>query len=126
MSAAEVNIPLLRKAVEWAEAEAAKPWEISEWNQTAWETAPENVVQIDRETWTPISGAKKSPECGTCYCVAGFIVKSEGASSRRSGWSRPAADLLGIDLNTADELFDAANSIEDIRRIAESIAGERL
>ena len=37
----EVNIPLLRKAVEWAEAEATKPEIDREWDQSNWVNAPE-------------------------------------------------------------------------------------
>jgi hypothetical protein len=124
-----VNIPLLRKAVEWAEAEAAKPEALCEWNQGAWVALPEEM-------------SFKSPDCGTCYCVAGHIVASLGYthpvkdefSDRMinpvtKGHVDPferAQKELGITRDQAHSLFSGGNDIEQVRQIAEAIAGERL
>ena len=128
MTEPTVNIPLLRKAVEWAEAEAAMPSRISRWNQGAWVINP---VEIQRDE-----------ACGTCYCIAGFVVSQEStvAPVTDKWWQvmvddaivdeydfcSLAASRLGIDRADANRLFNASNSIEDVRIQAESIAGESL
>jgi hypothetical protein len=133
MTEPNVNIPLLRKAVEWAEAEAAKPWELSEWNQSMWAMPASALVRYH-------DGAKKAPECGTCYCIAGFVSSLHAAEVRADGdcadlldadgfvieEDEYAQNALGLTERQANTLFRASNTIEDVRRIAESIAGERL
>jgi len=131
----DVNIPLLRKAVEWAEAEAMKPIEMSRWEQTMWVTTPQDqaysrarLAELGPRGWNGWmeQAAKRAPECGTCYCIAGYIAHEvEGMAVGRSA-DDAAGDLLGISTDNADELFNANNTIEDVRRIAESIAGEKL
>jgi hypothetical protein len=135
-----VNVPLLRKAVEWAETEAAKPRELCEWEQNFWHLPPSmralrlesarRAEESPEEYWgeEEASAYTKAPECGTCYCVAGFIVSQRIDIRDISGWSIPdqAAEFLGIDYKDAQPLFDADNTIEDVRRIAEDLAGERL
>lgn len=120
-----VNIPLLRKAVEWAEAEAAKPWELSEWYQGDWVSSPTTIAadSEDAEYFGIQVGTTKAAECGTCYCIAGYVCEVQGLDTKHS-WDMHAADALGISPNTP--LFNAHNTIEDVRRIAEDIAGERL
>jgi hypothetical protein len=109
------NIPLLRKAVEWAEAEAAKPDEQCAWWQGTYE----------------ISAVSLGRECGTCYCIAGYVWRIAG-DGKLFDYDEDAARLLGIDVaqhNYRRGLFAADNTIEDVRRIAEGIAakaGERL
>ena len=123
----EVNIPLLRKAVEWVETQAALPADESEWHQGAWVWRRE-----DQEHNT----------CGTAYCVAGYIGQMLDDQFKDNEWGvdkdgRPchvahfAADALGITydrfgLSANEDLFHADNTAEDVRRIAEQIAGERL
>lgn len=114
----QVNIPLLRKAVEWAEAEAAKPPELCEWYQAAY-CLPQDIIRA----------VGRSPECGTCYCVAGYV-----ATLVSPGWYQAdelaapgiAMEALGLDPVGRLRLFAMGNTIEDVRRIAEEIAGERL
>jgi hypothetical protein len=129
----EPNIPLLRKAVEWAEAEAAKTDGTCLWNQEDW---------------------AKQTDCGTAYCIAGYTVaiasptvaivpepcdcgqdwcKTVNVNARRDGnpldWEAEGQQLLGLDAEEAERLFDPGNSITDVRRHAEAIAaraGERL
>jgi hypothetical protein len=130
VSAPEVNVPLLRKAVEWAEAEAAKPWELCEWYQGDWVTPASSFHTVP-----------KAPECGTCYCIAGFVASQTLRAGERlegehvvmaDGSSVSVADRaeseLGADVMVSDygDLFSGSNTIEDVRRIAEEIAGERL
>lgn len=121
-----VNIPLLRKAVEWAEAEAAKPEGESEWYQGFWLS-------------TPIG------DCGTAYCIAGWVAQHVDPryALRSAADGVHACDIAGDALglpnpepswvhmgltgrHAMQPLFSGGNSIEDVRRIAESIAGERL
>lgn len=115
------NIPLLRKAVEWAESEAAKTDGTCLWNQAEY--------VIDRG------------ECGTAYCIAGFAVVNGVASAEVDAWGllevdgRPrhwhtaGREVLGLSDDEADDLFADSNSITDVREVAEQIAGragERL
>lgn len=117
-----VNIPLLRKAVEWAEAEAAKPPELCEWFQGHFILDPaDELDQSIRE------GMGKAPECGTCYCVAGYVASVSADERDRAAFAPEIAQAdLGLTNAQADELFHAANTIAEVRRIAEEIAGEAL
>lgn len=131
-----MNIELLREAVEWAEAEASKPFELCEWEQEAYVT-PNNIQEAYRRffqrrgetpTMNTVYGrlALKAPECGTCYCIAGYICRD---MTLGSDYSRMAGERLGLhlfNLISVYRLFDERNTIEDIRRIAEEIAGEKL
>lgn len=110
----EVNIPLLRKAVEWAEAEAAKPLPESQWYQGAF---------------------RQEKACGTAYCIAGYVAQMQDPRYAKDVWAggkfvgETAAEALGIKSSMGTEpghLFYSGNTIEDVRRIAEDIAGERL
>lgn len=129
-----VNIPLLRKAVEWAEAEAAKPAELREWDQRFWITpasATDPNLNLDGDDgWFPWGLAISyreglSEQCGTAYCIAGYIDSLDGPV-RYPGIPERASEKLGIDEYQAAELFDSANDIEKVREVAERIAGERL
>jgi phage gp46-like protein len=120
------NIPLLRKAVEWAEAEAAKTDGTCMWNQVYWAQAT---------------------ECGTVFCIAGYTVTAALpnavlARSRhfdsdydlridgeRAYWGDTAQALLGLTVDERYALFDGINDIERVREVAEQIAaraGEKL
>ncbi len=117
----EPNIPLLRKAVEWAEAEAAKTDGTGLWNQ-AWYA--------------------EQRECGTAYCIAGFAIMAglsgaklvDGYELEVDGndcvsWFDTGRAALGLTENEAYALFNANNSIAEVREVAEQIAaraGERL
>jgi len=141
VSMSEVNIPLLRKAVEWAEAEAAKPIELSRWEQGVYVSTPEDQRDaVEELKWGRNSGtterlASKSPECGTCYCIAGYVAQAvDPRFEDRDSIDEPefitartvATEALRLDFTQAGYLFDGGNTIEDVRRIAESIAGESL
>lgn len=131
----EVNIPLLRKAVEWAEAEAAKT-EDCHWYQGSWAQDATNF-RILREDFPQRYGNLAT--CGTAYCIAGhvaasiageenidlcqFMVNVEGNEVAIPDFAK---EQLGLGDRQADRLFNGGNSIEDVRRIAEQIAGEKL
>lgn len=139
----EVNVPLLRKVVEWAEAEAARPLEVREWEQGAWMLKPD---QFDALMFDPATRIEfmKSTECGTCYCIAGKVaVETLEAGEYMSGnyifnghgdlvcsIGERAGDELGIPRDnqfiTYNSLFASDNTIDDVRRIAEDLAGEPL
>jgi hypothetical protein len=123
------NIPLLRKAVEWAEAEAAKTDGTCQWDQGSWMERREGA-------------------CGTSYCIAGYTVAVAGhevgavaslcpdgccatltVNGEAASWTATGASLLGLPEGDAHRLFNADNTIDVVRDIAEEIAaraGERL
>ena len=138
-----VNIPLLRKSVEWAEAEAVKPWRFRQWNQQDWLKSSKDFWGQTRDAFGRfIRGGKrlqKDPSCGTCCCIAGWVALEAGAQEiphmpgmcqTPDGELRVVAELarkeLGLSYQQGSHLFNADNTIKDIRRIAEAIAGERL
>ncbi len=132
------NVPYLRKLVEWVETEA-KRTEAREWYQATW-LAPGNEARIDF--------GQEIDFCDTACCVAGKVALLEGwkpeTYSNRDMSNNPgftgnvikggvtkhashvARDALGLTNDQSDRLFEAVNTAEDIRAIAEEIAGERL
>lgn len=123
----EVNLPLLRKVVDWAEAEAAR--------------ADEEKCEWYQDTFrTPAAGIGR--ECGTVYCIAGYVCESDPNWDWRreavAGHS-PGVHAMGVLGITDDEawandagqfgLFSGESTIEDVRDAAERIAeraGEKL
>ena len=122
-----MNVALLRKAVDWAEEQAQLPYEQCAWDQ-------DHFV---------IPGVVLGRECGTCYCVAGYIVHTVDGqvvdrfenSSMRSTVIVRAAELLGVEYydvwsgEDSGALFDGSNSIEEVRLYAAELAeryGEEL
>jgi hypothetical protein len=120
------NIPLLRRVVKWAEAEAAKTDGACLWDQGSW---------------------AERTDCGTTYCIAGYTVlialpqaemrEDEDecgllnlyVDGERAWWGDIAASVLGITHEERLNLFAASNNIDDVRFFAEQIAeraGERL
>lgn len=118
-----VNVPLLRKAVEWVEEQALLPMHLREWDQAHW--------------------------CGTRCCVAGWVALHEGWSrtklesvvtkdgrsrtvdevaSKALGLTEPQAIGLFLGTIVEDEDFkvDAWHTATEVRRVAEEIAGEPL
>jgi hypothetical protein len=133
---ANVNVALLRKGVEWVEEQNTLPWADRVWNQNYWMIDAEEAEPAPKETDAKQGEVKNF--CGTCYCFAGNVaawdgyrVYSEGmAKNPRTGESVDpesyAIERLGITNPQAWALFDEENTAEDIRRIAEEIAGQRL
>lgn len=131
MTKMTVDIPLLRKGLEWAEAEAAKPLENCEWHQSRWRSDPRElsrVIHFDDNGEMVVVEVTKSPDCGTCFCLAGYLMTEAGIEFNDNGFDNETkgAELLGITLSQASRLFAGGNTIGDLRTIAEEIAGERL
>lgn len=136
-----VNVPLLRKAVEWVEEQDKLPLIDRVWNQGDWVTAAARrarqlLIGVPIED-RPEVAEQIEPHCGTAFCVAGYIgqmhderyIKSQTVDGVHV--SVYAADLLGLDYTNYDgealhELFSGANSAYDIRQIAEELAGETM
>ena len=151
----EVNIPLLRKEVEWVEEQDKLPYTVREWNQR---------VYVEPLFDTSLNNANRKRQelgmanhCGTAYCVAGHIgaqldkrfardssivvtkddplVQYLGeeyiTALNREGTvlvhvEHVATKALGLSGYDASRMFSGSNSAEDIRRIAEEVAGEKL
>jgi len=152
---AEVNVPLLRKAVEWVEEQDKKPeieseWYQGEWmvsdRQYAWRMASEGVAEYRdamyaRNEYLSYDEQKKLVElasywlensCGTAYCVAGYVAQMHEPGFQTAHQVRGesienyARKKLGLSQDQADQLFSGGNDAADVRMIAEFIAGEKL
>lgn len=138
----DVNIPLLRKAVEWVEEQAALPEIDCQWNQARWTTPPsiragDLIYQVEGDV-SHTALKQIVNHCGTAYCVAGYIgqmlderfVDEDRIFDETTGSfihvADFAAEALGINGGEASLLFDALNGPADVRNVAESIAGEKL
>lgn len=147
-----VDVPLLRKALEWAEAEAEKPEELRSWDQAFFAVSATErlrylgaLEKVTREKINELVSAGEA--CGTVYCLAGYVngalcvdeLEAQGREFNGSSYNargetqaEVAAELLGIEPPVSGlrpepgHLFAGSNSIEDVRRIAESLAGEKL
>lgn len=112
----EVNVPLLRKMVEWVE-EQEKLTEGREWYQP---TIIAHSVML---------GLSRDNYCGTVYCVAGKVAVDNGWTNSMGDPTAAidyAESCLGLKHIPDHGLFVRDNTAEDIRRIAEDIAGEKL
>lgn len=113
----EFNLPLLRKAIEWAKAEAAL----------------ENNGQWDQGTWRRVEA------CGTKYCVAGYVCETMGERwhPEYPQWvmdaetgndvipGQVAAQHLGLYECEAAQLFRGDNSIHMVLDYARAFAARR-
>ena len=122
MTERKVNIPLLRKTVEWVEEQ--EQLEESRWNQRDWFSFHYNLVADQREHF-----------CNTSYCFAGKVVMDAGWTPttttfcvKKDGVVRDIADVANelLGLEKLHSLYGATNTASDIREIAEHLAGERL
>jgi hypothetical protein len=144
----EVNVPLLRKAVEWAEESHAKMQARRErlavikghswWRDMPTETVmdADDEYEWDQNHWRmPVE--RSGVDCGSACCIAGWVatqVDPDFAAGRNAKGevvdSAAAAEIareaLGLSVGAGVSLFHSENSIEDVRSIAERIAGERL
>lgn len=126
----QINIPLLRKMVEWVEAEDALPKNVRTWLQGSWMVHEDLRVGLYDHT----------PHCGTSFCAAGFIAQlvdprfAADEVARNAGWlingrehaSEVAQEALGLTDEQAETMWHAGNSAAMIRQLAEEFAGERL
>jgi hypothetical protein len=124
-----VNIPLLRKAVEWVEEQEKRPLHQRQWNQGHY---------VHYNIWAGLK-VDDLGYCGTTYCVAGYV--GQLLEPRYSDDALPvgrlgepdlphvndfAAEALGLTTPQADLLFSGSNTASQVRRIAERLAGEKL
>ncbi len=130
-----VDVPKLRKLVEWVEEQDVLAESDRVWDQELWFHQDLPVIQAVEN--------KYDPYCGTSMCAAGKlafdagwlpVIDGQGYIGDRATkdgvtkfYSEIGAEELG--LNVADDyspLFNASNTASDIRAIAEDYAGERL
>jgi hypothetical protein len=122
----ELDVPLLRKAVEWVQTEAKRPVKESEWCQGEWR----------------VFGRDMGRTCDTVYCVAGYVATVVGTkwvdypsrdgslyagffdSDDRSA-SVIARKALGLDADEARALFHGNNSAKRVLEIAREICENR-
>jgi hypothetical protein len=123
-----VNVPLLRKAVEWVEEQV----ELDGWGQ--WDQA--NWVMPESER---IDLYDREPGCGTAYCVAGYVGQLVNPAYAGDAWggadvgapgarhvSDVAREALGLTPMQSNTLFESANGVDRIRALAEDFAGGAL
>lgn len=97
----------------------------------------EFVTPAGAERHKPLTDVYSKNECGTAYCVAGKAVVraghvlSEGSLSRVplidgrvQSFDYLAAEILGIDYDTASRLFEGDNTADDIDEIIREIFTE--
>lgn len=134
----EVNIPLLRKAVEWAEFEAAQPAIDCHWNQGWFVLKPQDVAAdlLEDAVFHDVLNADHqdvvAEHCGTAYCIAGYVGQLLNPAYAKNDTVRGvhvaefARRELGISQGDAEWLFEGSHTIEEVRSVAEHIAGEKL
>lgn len=106
------NLPLLRKVMDWVTEQAGKHYGSSEWDQTMW-----------------VNGGA---ECGTSYCVAGYVCHVSGADfidgenvayqGRVTGAGELARQLLGLSHSESLRMFRGNNRLPDVRAVAAEVA----
>lgn len=132
----ELNLPLLRECVEWAEMEAKQgPW--SHWYQGCWAIPYEEVM-----SHRGVTLGEGQTACGTAYCIAGYAAYSQGMVTPDGtaldisivsakcpdlpyvAFQELGAHLLGLTQDEGDRLFRGTNTIEQVREIAEGICAD--
>ena len=136
-----LNVPMLRKGVDWVMEQNELADEDREWDQESW-------AFLDRPARAAMAAQDRhDPMCCTSMCFAGYVayitgwtfefpngLRMEGAEvARKDGRVDSIATIakreLGITDEQGDSLFNASNDADDIRYIAEVIvmeAGDRL
>lgn len=118
-----VDVPLLRKGVDWVLEQNARDLDESEWDQETW--------RIDGETI--------DRSCGTAYCLAGYVCHVSGLEwisdlhvvhqGRAVSPGNAARSLLGLTAREAGVMFAGRRTAQEIVKLAEYVAeraGERL
>lgn len=114
-----VNIPLLRKAVEWVEEQNKLEWDDP---RRRWDQGVYGIQEPQKD-------------CGSVCCVAGYIVSLEQPElweafiqeqSIKPSIPEAAARAMGVPIDLAWDLFNANNSAATVRALAEEFAGEKL
>ena len=146
-----LNVPLLRKMVDWVKEQSTLAEDDRDWNQEAWAfrhhldqiKLDQDWIKLDQD-WIKVLNAKRDvldPMCGTSVCVAGKIALDAGwdfdfgdgdVSGRVAEWAKKGDEYqriehiamreLGINDAQADYLFGSDNEAEDIEQIAEEFA----
>lgn len=133
-----VNVPLLRKGLEWVEEQAALPVTRRRWNQGSyvvpwrrWLLSQVSAAEYHKAVFQSETGALF--DCGTACCFAGYIAQeAEPGFNELSieDQSQSARDVaikhLGISEWEARHLFNGDIGPAAIRSICEKIAGEPL
>ncbi len=141
----KVNVPLLRKAIEWVESEGAKPLEERVWDQAFWSrNASEEVENIrgflfeygdtlgddarEHHQRQLAIWEARADHCGTTMCVAGYVCDIASPEKvELKDVEATAAALLGLTRPEASRIFfNMSDDPAEIRWIAEEISGERL
>jgi hypothetical protein len=134
-----VNIPLLRKAVEWVEFQASLPEIDREWYQARYIAPPDimamSLIEVSSDTTSREYRQQLSAltnHCGTAYCVAGYVGQLASDDYKHTDQAGDvhvaefARQELGLTNEESQRLFAGENDAAAVRRIAESIAGEAL
>lgn len=118
-----VNAPLLRKVMEHIEAHQ------DEWNQAMWRT-PRGTNAWDNWMDDRQEQGLAEPQCGTAYCLAGWVVELTGGtfageeghsvllpSGETESTHSYAARELGLEADEAlsARLFAATNTLDEVR-----------
>lgn len=133
-----VNIPLLRKAVEWVEWQELLPEKKRTWVQGTWTSLVTKAglpLRSDRAAERVLSSGRWT--CQTSMCVAGWVALETGwkptlinGMVEKNGIMQHvqeiAAKELGIASYWAERLFSGSNDAKSIRHYAELAAEERL
>jgi hypothetical protein len=136
-----VNVPLLRKTLDWAygEWQKAQRGEISEWFQNHWMIDTLDIAPRDIN----VSAAVRSgAACGTSCCIAGKVAYDAGwrpaysyGSSYAAHPDKPgekrlirdvAEKLLGLNGWDSTDLFRGSNTIYDLYETAERITNGEI
>lgn len=132
-----LNVPLLRKAVEWVEEQDALDLSVAH-HQALLEGSPSYEHDHGTDRWWNQQTWLKASDCGTAMCLAGFVVTLAGyeptydaaycalPGKYKVTVSDTAQQLLGLSDLQAGRLFAPNNTAADIRELAEAYAGEKL
>ena len=131
----EVNIPLLRKAVEWAEFQSALPMIDCQWDQAFFIIKPQDRVDDLLSEFPNLDEqheAVVATHCGTAYCIAGYVGQLLNPGYEQHDVvngvhvAEFARDHLGLNEEDAEWLWEGSHTIEEVRSVAETIAGQKL
>lgn len=140
-----IDIPLLRKAVEWVEEQEKLPTMKRTWYQGSWGRKEFDQIQLFLDR----TEQEEMDYCGTNLCLAGHIAVLTGwdiqykwrgygnftyaVEAEKNGETVDIQDIaineLGAtvdDLHMIHNLFHGENDAVAIREAAEHLVGERL
>ena len=121
-----LNEPLLRKAVEWASAEA-ELLESHGWDEDVVRDDEYKDMTWNQQYWNMGVFDENATRCGTTYCIAGWVGQHLDERYREDTrvagvHVRDFAQVnLGLTYVEAESLFSGGNNIEAVQRIAYEI-----